>query len=142
MKDILTETYWELFDDGVFFHTGNYQLDGKCDSVIVSDGEHYGIFLDIGKVQTPMQEKMAVTHEWAHYRTGSTYSINADETVRKQAERRADKAQIRRLVPKADLAAAVADGRTEPWELAEIFGVPESFMCQAIQYYQKEERRL
>ena len=138
MKDILTETYRELFDDGVFFHTGNYQLDGKCDSVIVSDGKHYGIYLDIGKVQTPMQEKMAVTHEWAHYRTGATYAIDADDVVRKQAERRADKAQIRRLVPEADLAAAVADGRTETWELAEFFDVPEPFMCQAIQYYQKQ----
>lgn len=140
--EILTELYQELYEDGVFLHSGNYGLSGECDSVIVSDDhEHYGIFLDIEKIRTPIQEKMAVSHEWGHYTTGSLYAIDASDIVRAQAERRAEKAQIKKLIPKDELDAAVADGRTEPWELAELFGVPEDFMRKALHFYNSNSRR-
>lgn len=134
--EILNEIYNELYDEGVFFHTGNYGLDGDCDSVIVSDGTHYGIFLDINKVRTPIREKMAVSHEYAHYRTGSLYLIDADEVTRRKAENRAEKAQILRLIPRDDLKAALADGCRSTWELAEYFNVTEDFMRRAVSYYQ------
>lgn len=133
--DRLNEIYQELYDDGVFFHAGNYNLDGGCDSVIVSDGTHYGIFLDIEKIRTPVQEKMAVSHEWGHYVTGSTYAMDASELVRRSSELRAEKAQIKRLIPKWELEQAVASGITELWELAEHFSVTEEFMEKAAFYY-------
>lgn len=134
--EILQEIYEELYKDGVFFHTGDYGLDGECDSVIVSDGRHFGIFLDIEKVRTPILELMAVSHEWAHYRTGSLYPLDADEVTRRKAENRADKAQIQRLIPQADYKAALAGGCRSVWELAEYFNVTEDFMRKAVTYYQ------
>ncbi len=134
--EILNEIYNELYDEGVYFHTGDYGLDGECDSVIVSDGRHFGIFLDIEKVRTPLQEKMAVGHEYGHYRTGSLYPLDADEVTRRKAENRADKAQIQRLIPKSDYKAALDEGCRNTWELAEHFNVTEDFMRKVVTYYQ------
>jgi hypothetical protein len=134
--EILNEIYQELYDEGVFFYTGDYGLDGECDSVIVSDGSRYGIFLDIQKVRTPLRELMAISHEYGHFKTGSLYSLDADEVTRRRAENRADKAQIRRLIPQADYKAALAGGCRSVYELAEHFSVTEDFMRKAVTYYQ------
>ena len=131
----LIEIYNELADAGVYLGSGSYHLKDECDSVLVCKDGRYGIFLDIDKIRTLVQEKEAVSHEWAHIETGSTYALNASPIVRAQAEHRADKAQIRKIVPKAELDAAVAAGRTELWELAELFDVTEPFMEKAISYY-------
>lgn len=132
---VLREIYEELYNEGVYFHTGDYGLDGDCDSVIVSDGVHFGIFLDIQKCRTPIMEKMAVSHEWSHYRTGTLYSLDADETVIRKAEYRADKQQILRLVPKEEVDKAAQEGCRNVWEFAEHFNVPEDFMRRALSFY-------
>ena len=54
---------------------------------------------------------------------------------RRRHENKADKWAVRHLVPVADLDDAVAEGCTELWELAERFGVTESFMRKAVCYY-------
>lgn len=131
----LAELYHDLYDGGVLLYSGCYGLDGNCDAVIVSDGkEHYGLFLDVGKIHTFLQEKMAISHEWGHWVTGATYSLDADEiTIRKQ-EARADRAQIRRLIPRSELQAAIDDHR-DFYELVELFGVTEAFMRKALECY-------
>lgn len=133
--DVLTEVYNDLLDSGVMVASGSYHLKGECDSVLIRQGDKYGIFLDIDKIRTLPQEREAVVHKWTHIQTGSTYTLDATETVREKAENRADKVQIKKLIPKDELDAAVADGRTEMWELAEIFGVSEDFMCKAVHWY-------
>lgn len=135
----LTEIYSELSDMGVYLGSGIYNLKGKCDSVLIYKDGRYGIFLDIDKIRTLVQEKEAVSHEWAHIQTGTTYPINASPITIAQAERRADKAQIKKLIPKDELDAALADGRTSLWELAELFGVSERFMKRAVTWYKRGE---
>lgn len=131
----LLEIYNELAEEGVFLSSGCYHLQGDCDSVIIEKEGRYGIFLDIDKIRTVVQEKEAVVHEWAHMKTGTTYSLNASPVVKAKAERRADIFTVKKLVPKDELDAAVADGRTEIWELAEHFNVSCFFMQTAVRYY-------
>jgi hypothetical protein len=131
----LAEIYQELMDKGVLVKTGSYHLKGKCDSVCVSDGKHYGIFLDIEKVRTLAQELEAVSHEWAHIDTGALYTLDAPYHVRRKAEVKADRAQIRKVIPFADMDAAIRAGLHEWYELADYFGVSEVFVHKAYEYY-------
>lgn len=132
----LTEIYNDMERAGVYLASGVYHLKGDCDSVVLRDGDHYGVFLDIEKIRTLVQEKEAVSHEWAHIKTMTTYALDAPWDVKARAENRADKEQIRMLVAENELFEAFSDGHTEIWELAERFNVSEDFMRKAVHYYE------
>lgn len=131
----LTDIYNDLLEHNVFLASGSYHLSGECDSIVARTGDRYGIFLDIDKIRTFSQELEAVSHEWAHIKTASTYTFDTPPDVVARLENRADKVQIRRIIPQDELNAAIADGFTEPWELAERFGVSEQLMRRAMFYY-------
>lgn len=132
--DRLSEVYRDLADMGAQIFHGSYHLKGKCDSVAVSDGKHHGVFLDTEKIETYSQELEAVSHEWAHLDGGYLYALDASYYVKRKAEVKADRAQIRRIVPFDELAALVRDG-LQLWELAERFRVSEQMIQKAIAYY-------
>lgn len=132
----LDEIYSDMERNGVRVWCGYYNLSGKCDSVVVRHGDDYGVFLDVGKVKTEKQELEAVSHEFAHIKTGTTYPLDAPWDVRARCENRADKEQIRILIGEDELFEAIQDGRTELWELADYFNVSEDFMRKAINYYE------
>ena len=132
--DKLTEVYRDLDDMGVHIFHGSYHMKGKCDSVCISDGKRHGVFLDTEKIRTYSQELEAVSHEWAHLDGGYMYSLSASHYVKRKAEVKADRAQIRRVVPFDELATLVRDG-LQPWELAEKFRVSEKMIQKAIAYY-------
>lgn len=133
--DRLTEIYKELQDGGVFLSSGSYHLKGECDSIVVCDGIRYGIFLDIDKIQTLVQEKEAVSHEWAHIVTGATYTFDVPPAVRQKAERRAEVAKIKKLLPFDELRGAIKNGYNTIFELSEYFMVSEDTVSQAVEYY-------
>ena len=132
----LTEIYEDMARSGIFLSSGSYHLKGDCDSIVVRDGENFGVFLDIDKIRTIVQEKEAVSHEWAHILTGTTYSFDDPPEVKARAENRADKRQIRLLIAENELLDAISDGYTEIWELAERFNVSEDLMRKALHLYE------
>lgn len=132
--DKLAEVYRDLTDMGAHIFHGSYHMKGKCDSVAISDGKRYGVFLDTEKITTYSQELEAVSHEWAHLDGGYMYSLGASYYVKRKAEVKADRAQIRRIVPFDELAPLVRDG-LQPWELSERFCVSEKMIQKAIAYY-------
>ena len=73
----LAEIYQDMERNGVFLASGSYHLKGDCDSVVIKDGDNYGVFLDIDRILTVTQETEAVAHEWAHILTGTTYALDA-----------------------------------------------------------------
>ena len=81
------------------------------------------------------QERVHLSHELGHCCTGSFYNIYASRDLRERHENRADKWAIRRLIPVSDLDDAIAAGHTELWDLAEHFGVTETFLKKAICLY-------
>lgn len=84
-------------------------------------------------------EKVCLAHEIGHCVTGSFYNINSPLDVRGQHEYRANKWAYQHLLPYNDLIAAVKEGITETWEIAEYFGLPEEFTIEAIAYYRGQE---
>lgn len=81
------------------------------------------------------QERVHMAHELGHCITGSFYNRYSDFDCRQKHENRADKWAARKLIPVDELDAAIAEGCTEIWELAERFGVTEEFARKAVCYY-------
>lgn len=82
-----------------------------------------------------VSERVHLCHELGHCITGSFYNIHATVDHRRKHENKADKWAILQLIPVDALDDAIADGCTEYWELAELFGVTESFIRKAVCYY-------
>ena len=103
-------------------------------SMSIDSGSGY-IGIDYGKIQSETEERVHLSHELGHCATGSFYNRYAKMDIRQRHENRADKWAIRKLIPVEKLDAAVADGHTELWDLADHFGVTEDFMKKAICLY-------
>lgn len=93
------------------------------------------IGMDPGILDGGVQERVHLSHELGHCITGSFYNIYATIDNRRRHENRADKWAIRQLIPVDALDDAIAGGCTEFWELADRFGVTESFIRKAVCYY-------
>lgn len=103
-------------------------------SIMLDDGTCY-IGMD-GDIQDGgVQERVHLGHELGHCITGSFYSIHTAVDCRQRHENKADKWAITHLIPVDDLDAAIADGCTSLWDLADHFGVTEDFIKKAICYY-------
>ena len=93
------------------------------------------IAMDVDKLRDTADEKACLAHEMGHCLTGSFYNIYSSCDIRSKREACAQRWAIRHLVPTQELAEAVEAGFTEPWELAEYFGVPEPLIRQAEELY-------
>jgi Zn-dependent peptidase ImmA (M78 family) len=82
-------------------------------------------------------EKVELAHELGHCATDSFYNVHTPVLTRGKCERRADEWAIKKLVPKNELKTAIKEGNTEPWQLADYFGVDERFIIRAMEYYKK-----
>ena len=103
-------------------------------SVMGDNGSCY-IGMDPGVCDGSVQERVHLGHELGHCATGSFYSIHTAVDSRRRHENHADKWAVQQLIPVDALDAAIADGYTQLWELAEYFGVTEEFMRKAVCYY-------
>lgn len=103
-------------------------------SLMLSDGSCV-IGMDDRVADGGTQERVHLSHELGHCATGSFYNIYAPRDLRERHENRADKWAIRRLIPVSDLDDAIAAGHTELWDLADHFGVTETFLKKAICLY-------
>ena len=103
-------------------------------SIMTESGSCY-IGIDKSVQDGNVQERVHLGHELGHCLTGSFYSIHTAVDSRQRHENRADKWAVKQLIPVDELDAAVANGCSEIWELAEHFGVTELFMQKAVCYY-------
>ena len=103
-------------------------------SLMEPDGTCY-IGMDDRVLDGGNQERMHLGHELGHCMTGSFYNIYATVDCRQRHENHADKWAIRALIPVEQLDEAIALGYTELWQLADFFGVTESFMRKAVCLY-------
>ena len=106
---------------------------------IETDQRSYYIGLDETLRDGSAEHRTHLGHELGHCATGSFYNRYAACDVRQKHENRADRWMIEHMIPEAELNAAVADGRTEVWELAEWFGVTEEYVRKAVSFYRKEK---
>lgn len=128
MDNVLT-LYDELNRAGVRFY--HWDLDDGAACTVEMDGR-YGIFMDFGNIHTAAEELVAVAHEGGHVSTGSTHRVSSPYDLVAKHEYKADKWAVRRLIPAEELDAAVAEGCTDIYSLADHFGVTVPFMKKAV----------
>lgn len=97
-------------------------LDGKC-------------YIGIDKNATDKEELVHTAHELGHCETGSFYNRYSKFNIISKYEYKADKWAIQQLMPIEEFVNAVNEGCTEPWQLADYFGVTEDFVLRAYDIY-------
>lgn len=93
------------------------------------------VCLDLSTLFSEPRRVSMLAHELGHIETGALYTADASQTVRAQAENRARRWAIRRLISRSEIAGLVRSGFTEPYEMAEKIGLPEETVREAIKYY-------
>ena len=93
------------------------------------------IGLDLPHRRTRNELRVRFAHELGHCVTGSFYNRHSPADLRQLHENRADKYAVRTLIPQSALDEAVEQGYTEPWDLADYFGVDEDFLKKAVCLY-------
>ena len=74
-------------------------------------------------------------HESGHFLSGAFYNPHAVYDIKAKAERRAEKAAVRRYIPFREFVSTMQKGLQTPHELAEHYGVTEDAICKAYYYY-------
>ena len=105
-------------------------------SLADSDGRCY-IALDPRQVESLADEKVKLAHELGHCETGSFYNPWSPLDIPQKHENRADHWAYQQLLPLRLLESAFRKGIVQPWELAEYFDLPESFVRGALAYYRQ-----
>lgn len=103
-------------------------------SIQTETGDCY-VGIDGERICTDRSERVHLSHELGHCVTGSFYNRYAAADLRQRHEIRANKWAIRRVIPRRDFDAAIAEGHTELWDLADHFSVTEDFMRKAVCLY-------
>lgn len=131
----LFDLYAELHNEGACLFDRPLPFSAGAKSAVVEVDGAYGVFLDVDRLQDSAEETVLVAHECGHIKTGATHRVASPLDLVCRHEERANRWAIRRLLPKDDLEAALRDGCTEPWQLAERFGVTVEFVRRALDYY-------
>lgn len=103
-------------------------------SIMDENGDCF-VAIDPNKIENESDERSKLAHEVGHCITGAFYNQYSNYDCRQKHENKADKWAILQLIPVDDLDDAIANGCTEIWELAELFGVTEDFIRKAVCYY-------
>lgn len=130
------DLYNEMIENGIVLF--DYKQNGSPAATICMDGL-CGVFLDSRVLDTVAKERTVVAHECGHCFTGATHAVYSPYDIIEKHEYKANKWAAHRLIPPDELAHALRNGYTEPWQLAEHFGVTETFIEKVLDIYQREE---
>lgn len=111
------------------------KMNGKEEAISHTFDNFCIIAIDPHKVKSAADLKVKSAHELGHCLTGSFYNADCPVVPRGRCERRATVWAVKNTVSLRRLRAAMRDGATEVWELAEHFGVTEEFMVEVLKYY-------
>lgn len=92
-------------------------------------------FLDFNQISTITELNWAAAHESGHHHMGAYHKAASPYQIWQQAEYRADRWAFEQYLPADALAEAMRAGHTEPWQLAEYFGMPEQAIKKALHYW-------
>lgn len=125
----LLDLYEEAEAEGIDIY--NFEMaQREAMSLMDHEGNCY-IGLDYRKIGSEQYEKYLLSHEMGHCKKEAFYTQYSPYDLREKHEYKADKWMVNRLVPQAELQAAIEQGATEIWELADLFDVPESVILKA-----------
>ena len=108
---------------------------GFTDAATLEMDGRYGIFLDFEQFETMADYTAALAHEVGHCATGATHAVRSPFELIARHEHRANRGHYERYLPFSYLKSLMEQGYTEPWQLAEVSGWPESTIRAALHYY-------
>lgn len=134
----LIELYDWLSQEGVFVFDRQLPFSDektKALTVKLERTNTWGIFIDAGRMDTDAERAASIYHEGGHYATGTTHEVCSPQDIIEKHEYKADKWAVQAAVSKEDLAIARAAGHREIYDLAEYFGLTESFILKVVCWY-------
>lgn len=93
------------------------------------------IGLNSDKLVSEGDKAVVLAHELGHCIKGAFYNRYSALDLRSRHEYRADRWACEQLVSREDLVCAIRRGNTEIWQLAEHFGIPQSYMEKIVKHY-------
>ncbi|MCI1951768.1 MAG: ImmA/IrrE family metallo-endopeptidase [Clostridiales bacterium] len=127
-----SDLYKEIQNHGISLYQYNV---GKSRSATIELNKRYGIFIDATQFSSLAETKRVIAHEVGHCVTGCTHKVSSSIDLVVKHEYKANRWAVKRFLPFEKIQAAVQDGYTEPWQLAEYFDVPETAIKWALHYY-------
>ena len=101
----------------------------------------YGVFLSPAATETLSGLKGCLCHECGHCATGATHRVDSPYDLVEKHEYKANRWAIERFLPFDALQAALREGFTEPWQLAEYFGLPQDMVEMALHFYTETQQK-
>lgn len=130
--DKLMALYRKLSEEGVRLFM--WDLDEEKAATMEMNGE-YAIFMDFNNIDSVAEETAVLFHEGGHASTGATHRVCSPYDLVGKHEYKAWKWAVQNCITEDELDAAVADGYTDIWALAERFNVPVDFMRMAVCWF-------
>lgn len=93
------------------------------------------IGIDRRRLASDAEEKVCLLHELGHCERGAFYARSSPVDNRARCEEMADRWAIQKELTYARMLRAMRSGCTEPYQLAEHFGVTEDLIRKAYMYY-------
>lgn len=91
--------------------------------------------VDYSKIQSEAQEREILIHEEGHFATNTFYTYDSPFTIRQHQENIAIRHGYKKYYSLEKLLAAMEEGYTEVWDLAEHFGVSQEYVREMLAYY-------
>lgn len=88
--------------------------------------------------RSPRTQAIALAEEIGHHLKTHGLVLGADTVTARKGEAAGRAWSYRALMPPEQVAGAVRSGLCSAWELAEHFDVPDGFVTEALQYYQRK----
>jgi len=127
-----------VLSDGIKLVEG-VSLPGSAKGLAFCANGKKAIAINTAAIESQREEAVVIAHEREHIELSALYSINATPYEIAGAERRAERAAIRSLIPIAWLMKGIFDEKKTPWDLAEEIGVTDKAMAEAIEMYSDSE---
>lgn len=134
----LTDIYRWFENEGVFVFDRQLPFSNeqsKAVTIRMSDNRATGVFIDRSRMDTSAEEAATLLHEGGHCATGTTHSVISPFDLVAKHEYKADKWAVQSAVSKKELDTARRAGYREIYELADFFGLTESFMRKVVCWY-------
>ena len=117
-----------------------YPIDFTPAATIEYNGS-YAVFFDPSRCISIAAAKDCLAHECGHCATGSTHSLSSRWDIISKHEYKANRWAIENFLPYETLAQAIKTGLTEPWQLADYFDMPQTFIEAAIEHYKVHKEK-
>lgn len=111
-----------------------YHIGFSRAATIELDGQ-YAVFFDPNHVRSTAALKECLAHECGHCATGATHHLSSQWDLISRHEYKANRWAFERFLPFDQLREAIQGGLREPWQLAEFYDFPQTFIENALHYY-------